>query len=511
MAYNLNRKVGVTGTVDDVAAIMQKTLDAFKSAETACSQLNKECRLNGLLEKDHWVLLRARQLIVDTIGAAPPVDWFREASFSGGASTSRKRSEAHPAVKWWASPSLHVTPLALRHLLALAEDMGDLAAVWANPGQLSCDSPCTNRSPFTIVPGSRLDTVEKSYKVRRTILIEPDGNMLLQKALGSIIRRCLKLKGINLNDQSRNQILAFAGSITGLLGTIDLAAASDSISLFIARLLLPEAWYELLYELRSPLFQGPDGTWTKLEKLSSMGNGFTFEVESLLFWALTQGTVDVYKPSDRRVGVYGDDIVVATECCDRLARILSTCGFKLNAEKSFWTGYFRESCGKHYHNGTDVTPVYIKGDLDNLEERFRLYNQLRNWEEVLNRDVVLSDIVLEQIAMSDRREVPPGYCETQGLHWSDVSVTPIRLKFDRRRWCHKAIFEVYAPDHVSFADRFDSECKWFYRICERWQPTRVGYYGGVLLDAEYTPVDLVREGERAWRRVTAPWVSQVIP
>lgn len=509
MGYNLNRKIEAIGTDEEQAEMIARTIEAFFDTEAACSHINSNGVSYGPDTLDPWIILRARQLIADVIGVAPPVDWFQEASFSGGASTSRKRSDAHPALKWWASPSLHVTPLCLKHLLKLFDSMGDLGCIWENPGALSTMEPDFARSFIKIVPGSRLDTVEKNYKVRRVILIEPDGNMLLQKAVGSIIRKCLKKVGIDLNDQTRNQRLAFAGSITGLLATLDLKSASDSIALFIARLLLPTAWYELLYDLRSHLVMKPDGSWHKLEKLSSMGNGFTFEVESLIFWALTQATVDRLKPEDRRVGIYGDDIVVATAVATQLTSVLNQCGFQLNAEKSFWTGYFRESCGKHYHNGLDVTPVYIKGDLSSLEERFRLYNQLHNWEQGPGAPA-LSEIVLSDIAQDDRRQVPPEYDETSGIYNPDVCSSKVQVK-RHRKWGTCIIFQSYSPSRKSLANRFESECAWLYRICERWNPTSIGFQNGILLDDEYTSVDLVREGERAWKTRRLPWVTAVMP
>lgn len=515
LAYSLNRKVEVDGDETDKESKLRVTMEAFDESEAACYRLNREADLSGLSISDTKVIIRAQQLIQSCIGDRPPAKWYRRAGFSGGASTSRKRSKAHPALKWWARPSLHVTPLALRHLLAFKDDLGDLAAVWDSPGLLSCDAIDNPHPFFTVVPGSRLDTVPKNYKVFRTILIEPDGNMLLQKAVGSIIRDCLRAVGINLNDQSRNQRLAFMASLTGLLGTVDLSAASDSIALFVACLLLPPRWYDLLYDLRSHLYQGPDGTWKRLEKLSSMGNGFTFEVESLLFWALTQATVDEHQPTEKQVGIYGDDIVCASAVCPDLERIFRTLGFKLNAEKSFWDGPFRESCGKHYHNGQDVTPLYIKGDLANLEERFRLFNQLRRWEDRQGGvDRTLSNIVLAEIAINDRRSTPDSYCDTTGIKGDAVPGLTLPRIRRRRNGCHVIEYWTYATASVSFADRFESECAWFYRVCEHWEPTTVGFHpisrtSVSLVDTVYTPVDLVRDGERAWKKLILPWVTAV--
>jgi hypothetical protein len=60
------------------------------------------------------------------------------------------------------------------------------------------------------------------------------------------------------------------------------------------------------------------------------------------------------------VRVYGDDIIVPVEYVFAVVSRLEAFGFKVNKNKSFWSGYFRESCGKDYYEGTDVTIVRVR-------------------------------------------------------------------------------------------------------------------------------------------------------
>jgi hypothetical protein len=62
----------------------------------------------------------------------------------------------------------------------------------------------------------------------------------------------------------------------------------------------------------------------------------------------------------RRVRVYGDDIIVPVEFVPSVIDSLELFGAKVNRRKSFWNGSFRESCGKEYYDGSDVSIVRIR-------------------------------------------------------------------------------------------------------------------------------------------------------
>lgn len=229
---------------------------------------------------------------------------------------------------------------------------------------------------FCVVEGCRVTTVDKDAKTDRVIAIEPTGNCFLQLGVGQYIRKRLKRRGIDLDNQGTNQFLAWLGSLDGSLATVDLSSASDSVSREVVWQLLPYDWACLLDALRSPS-AFVNGEWLELEKFSSMGNGFTFELETLLFWAISDAVMEVMGELGA-VAVYGDDIILPTQCLATLLEVLDTLGFSPNKEKTFGSGYFRESCGKHYWDGSDVTPVYQKEVLTDIAEDIRYCNRIIN-------------------------------------------------------------------------------------------------------------------------------------
>lgn len=209
------------------------------------------------------------------------------------------------------------------------------------------------------VRGCRFTTVPKDATKRRAIAIEPSCNVFLQLAVGSYMKRKLLLAGIDLiHGQESHQVMARQGSTTGHLATIDLSCASDTVSLELVRYLLPTEWVTLLEMLRSPFIRLPSNKWARLEKFSSMGNGFTFELESLIFASLAYavGAGD----NGRQFSVFGDDIIVHTDVATDVLAVLAFCGFTPNSRKTFISGDFRESCGGDFFKGVRVTPHYLK-------------------------------------------------------------------------------------------------------------------------------------------------------
>jgi hypothetical protein len=203
--------------------------------------------------------------------------------------------------------------------------------------------------------------------------------MYVQKGIGSVIRSRLKRVLVDLDDQTINQKLAHEASITGQYASIDLSSASDTISLKLVELLLPHDWFEAIKQSRSPRGIMPDGKLITYQKVSSMGNGFTFELESLIFWAICSSVISLLRPASRRLAVYGDDLLVSVEISSTVLWLLSYLGFTPNQKKTFVKGPFRESCGKHYFLGIDVTPFYIRKDIESSDRLISIANRIRSW------------------------------------------------------------------------------------------------------------------------------------
>jgi hypothetical protein len=222
-------------------------------------------------------------------------------------------------------------------------------------------------------------TVPKTSDIDRVACKEPEVNMLLQRSVGNHIRHRLRTFGVDLNDQTKNNKLAQVAVQKGL-ATIDLSSASDSITRQLVINLLPFEWWSLLDDLRVK-HTLIDGTLHELEMFSSMGNGFTFELESLLFYAITR-TVCRFSGIKGTISVFGDDIIAPSAIVRRLRRVFFYFGFKMNPKKTHYASrdLFRESCGEHYYNGVSVTPFYIRREVDNLPDLINHLNHLLEWD-----------------------------------------------------------------------------------------------------------------------------------
>jgi len=156
--------------------------------------------------------------------------------------------------------------------------------------------------------------------------------------------------------------------------TIDLSSASDSISTNLVKLLLPDDWFYLLNRLRSPSFSY-NGVSRRYEKFCSMGNGFCFPLQTLIFLSVCSACEGGRIAVDYRA--YGDDIIVRKSKFSAVTDLLGRCGFTLNGKKTFSSGVFRESCGGDFWQGVDVRPAELES-LSSLSEVFVFHNLLRS-------------------------------------------------------------------------------------------------------------------------------------
>jgi hypothetical protein len=230
-----------------------------------------------------------------------------------------------------------------------------------------------------ITEHNKVTFVPKTARTSRAIAVEPLLNGFVQKGIDSEMRLRLKRVGINLNDQSTNQRMARQGSLDdsdeGFV-TIDLKSASDSISTGLVRHLVPEAWFDLLNDTRSKSFK-LGGTVKPYHKFCSMGNGFCFPLESLLFAACCHASGCGVPGTD--YSVYGDDIIVRKKHAPKVLNLLKVMGFRVNSGKTFLQGHFRESCGADWYKGVDVRPFTLDYRLENIEAVYKLLNlTLRN-------------------------------------------------------------------------------------------------------------------------------------
>lgn len=223
--------------------------------------------------------------------------------------------------------------------------------------------------------------VPKNASKLRTICMEPVTLQYFQqgvmRCLASHFRQKADIrKHVTLEDQTPNQECARLGSLPvghpqnrGLstdFATIDLSAASDSVTWVLARTLFSgTSLLKWLIATRSTHALLPNGETIRTVKYAPMGSALCFPIECLIFAACTEYVVRQYYGSNREVDklsyrVYGDDIAVSGVVYNELAKVLSSFGFIVNQDKSYTSGPFRESCGKEYFEGYDVTPLYYR-------------------------------------------------------------------------------------------------------------------------------------------------------
>lgn len=341
----------------------------FIEAEQQCLDTNRKLefharRPNNIPSFCHTIHFRMIGKIAAILGNVPPIEKL-ECCFGPGANTSVKGAQASPRVKLSA-------PLECSNELyssGILDEVLNSVPHWTQLHAVQSDDEIDLVS-VNVVPG-KVVFVPKTAKIDRTICVEPILNSFLQKGIGTYIRDRLALYGVDLNSQSKNQHLAMRGSVFGDLATIDLSSASDCISRELVWNLLPFPWAELLDNVRTgdvtlPKEFGEFGrTDVHLQKFSSMGNAYTFELESLIFWAISSSVYEeVFQRSlplrQEVVSVYGDDIIVPVECFELTRAVLEYYGFSLNKKKSFSSGPFRESCGADYYKGSFIRPFYQK-------------------------------------------------------------------------------------------------------------------------------------------------------
>jgi hypothetical protein len=348
-ATDLLRKVEELETGIDREA---NAISKWETAESWCYATNERLAffVNSPLRRTDGcsienVVLRARGLIRKWLGRVP--DWI-EPRFGPGATISDKSRVCLIPDKLTSEPSS--TP-----------DADFVRCLWRETawGRAAL---ARGQDEFKFVRGNVFFLVPKDGKTRRACAKGPSINVSYQLAVGKLLRKRLGRLGIDLDDgQETHRQVACSASIDGLTASIDLTSASDCLAFNLVKLLLPPDWFDLLNWLREPFTQLPHkgGAWKKLEKFSAMGNGFTFELETLVFLALTCALDPALKPGSN-VLVYGDDILVPTDHARDVISCLRFFGFRTNESKTFLDGPFRESCGGDFWLGQPVRAYQLK-------------------------------------------------------------------------------------------------------------------------------------------------------
>lgn len=229
---------------------------------------------------------------------------------------------------------------------------------------------------------------------------------------------------IQFTDQSQNRRLAQLGSVTGEYATLDLSAASDSVQFGLCQRVFRNSpairWFINHARATSAAL---DGLTIPLRKLAGMGSGLTFPILSLIIHisVCTQVSIDLrlpYKQVMRKVYTYGDDIIIPTEWVSYACSGLRKSGLKVNEDKSFFSGPFRESCGGDYLSGVDVVPVRLRLMQGGLAEAsshcqdngdYQIVIQKKRWDLIESHCRELLDKGFTSLAEYYYREIEKQY------------------------------------------------------------------------------------------------------
>lgn len=277
----------------------------------------------------------------------------------------------------------------------------------------------TYRSPGTERPVEVL-LVPKTLKTPRIIAREPSYMQYMQQAvfelMTSLVPRFDNTRYFVKSDedgQEINKSLARLGSLSGELATLDLSEASDRVSnQHVLALLADHPHFSEAVQATRSRKADVFGKPIRLAKFASMGSALCFPFESIVFTTvvflgiervlnrrLTKKDVQSFYG---RVRVYGDDIIVPVDYAHSVIETLEAFGFKVNTNKSFVDGKFRESCGGDYYDGEDVSIVRMRSmfpmdrsDVSELESTVSFRNQLA--KAGYGRSVEYLDHLIERI------------------------------------------------------------------------------------------------------------------
>jgi hypothetical protein len=506
----------------------QVALESFLKAERACLETNRrfrrlrEGRDNTLNPAVQAVISIAVRKISRILGRVDLDKVSEQFGWGPGASIG-VRGQHTSAYNKFSGP-LDVS----RNCLTMGLCCVNSSPSWVSAAVRQNETPSMPASALpgvlNIVTGSEIIFVPKNAKTDRVIAIEPSLNSYIQQGIGRYIRKRLRERvGVDLSDQSINQSLAQYGSRTGELATIDLSMASDTISKELVRELLPEEWFDLLAACRCE--QGTvkltnETVW--FQKFSSMGNAYTFELESMIFYALAKACVDQLKGEQpeqlNTVSVYGDDIILPCYAVPLLLEVLNFCGFSVNESKSYDSGPFRESCGKDFFRGTSVRPIFIKDRIDDVESAIRLANAVRRYAHMRNHLYGCDSRfarpwagIVSRIPKSFRFKIPDGYGDG-GLVSNFDEAVPARPKDGWEGYLTRAIRRVpyrtvYKEESFGYTTTLflargapqTEEVRWFSSASQH-------YLTSIRLDGENTTA----QGRYAPRDRTLPKIGSLL-
>jgi len=266
-----------------------------------------------------------------------------------------------------------------------------------------------------------LVNVAKSYKTKRSILPNTIIGGFYTYGLGKLYQNRLAHIGLDIRHlQKKHQRLVKLFSKTRTHATADLTAASDSYAVWLVMMLLPRKWFHVTNFGRISKVRTAD-TVTTMSSFMTMGIGFTFQLQTLLFYGILKAIKEL-SGTEGMLSVYGDDLIYPSSMHPYVRQIFIDIGFILNDDKTFVRENFRESCGSDCYCGFDVRPFQPEGVCQLLTGRMYvllLYKTinglLRRWREH-EINITLRYLYSEILRVDDSLlQVPPDFADYSGI------------------------------------------------------------------------------------------------
>lgn len=328
-------------------------------------------------------------------------------------------------------------------------------------------------SPF-VCDVAKVSLVPKDHENLRTMRPEGTVNSWFAQAIAKYLTAILRdYCGIDLRTQPDvHRALSRLGSLYDdlFIATIDWSAASDRIWKSLVANIFTEGHAPQLYEFMDSVCRVGNSVMTftvdikELEPLTAflnetcsswthnttgenkrtveitcefecsmfanMGNPVTFPLQTLIFWAFLTSCGEIYCEGNPDVSYeelqwpscFGDDGIIDSRIFGVVQHYAPMLGWKLNTEKSFVAGGFRESCGGDYYHGRYVRPFSPKRPP--LDSRFTVSRNTKvfqTWLYVLANN--MADL-LRRVGCSTKPIEERLSIIHQSLHMGSVCVIP---------------------------------------------------------------------------------------
>jgi hypothetical protein len=252
--------------------------------------------------------------------------------------------------------------------------------------------------------------------------------------LGIMLKDRLKENcGIDIaTQQTLHAKLVKGASVNRQLVTGDLTSASQSITLWHVKKLFPRDWVKQLNfgRIRDVVV---DGVTVQSATFAGMGIGFTFPLQTLVFYSILKAIVELSGKSGF-VSVYGDDLIYPRSIHRYVVPIFEDLGFIFNVTKTFSKENFRESCGSDFYRGIDCRPVSPAGTNQGnsrngyISDLYKLRNNLtRKW---LDEEIRSTLHYIDRSIAATSGEllfVPPHFPDTAGIRLNTPHVDRSRF------------------------------------------------------------------------------------